>query len=79
MCLLFFIDSKKQKIILMAKQTESYIAGRKYVYWLLKWKLVNMLEAAVWVMTGDVRWGYCKKQVCRSTSDPAVAEIENCA
>jgi hypothetical protein len=36
MCLLFFIDSKKQKIILMAKQTESYIPGRKYVNWLLQ-------------------------------------------
>jgi hypothetical protein len=36
MCLLFFIDSKKQKIMLMAKQPENYIPGRKYVNWLLK-------------------------------------------
>jgi hypothetical protein len=36
MCLLFFIDSKKQKVFLMAKQTESYVPDRKCVNWLLK-------------------------------------------
>ena len=59
MCLLFFMDSKQPKIILIVEQTESYIPDRKYVNWLLKWRLMNMWEAAVWVcgMTRDERWG----------------------